>query len=234
LTAPAEQRTFASIQAMRGVAALAVVIGHLITMRYGMGIDPHIANTVLGVFRSGVDLFFVISGFIITLTASETGKAQGRAGVLTFAFRRIARIYPLYWIVLTLAVLSSYWIPLVGWENTSKTLTLDYVLLTVTGNWFVPPAWSLHYEVQFYATVALAMLMAPKRLIEILTVCAASLIAFDICTLPETTNFLNSSFTMEFCFGVIIAWLINLGFYRGWQLSLSLAVVLFYTGANFK
>jgi exopolysaccharide production protein ExoZ len=65
-----------SIQAMRGVAALSIVCGHAVTTRWEMGISEEVANTALGILRSGVDVFFVISGFIIALTASATGEGM--------------------------------------------------------------------------------------------------------------------------------------------------------------
>jgi peptidoglycan/LPS O-acetylase OafA/YrhL len=50
-------RTFAGIQAMRGVAALAVVLCHLLITRFGFEAEPGFMNALIGVLRTGVDFF---------------------------------------------------------------------------------------------------------------------------------------------------------------------------------
>jgi len=112
---------------MRGVAALSVVLCHLLIACYGIGSEPSFMNTLVRVLRAGVDLFFVISGFVISLAAAEIGKAESRYGTVNFTFRRLARIYPLYWIILATAVMSSYVVALQGWPDIPRTLTASYI-----------------------------------------------------------------------------------------------------------
>src|ERR1700751_1248467 len=80
-----------NVQALRALAALLVVAGHLEPLFAAI----HPALAAVGLGRAGVDLFFVISGFVMVLT---TDRAEPSA--LEFAQRRIV---PLYWSV-TLAV----------------------------------------------------------------------------------------------------------------------------------
>jgi hypothetical protein len=181
-------RTFTGIQAMRGVAALSVAVCHLLITRFAYDAEPGFINALIGVLRTGVDLFFVISGFVIALAAAEIGKAEGRHGTLNFAFRRCARIYPLYWIVLAAAVLSSLVITLQGWPDIPQTLTASYVFLTVDWNWFIPQAWSLAFEVYFYLAVAIVLLIVPNRVIEALVLAVCVLVLLDLSPLPRAPD----------------------------------------------
>jgi peptidoglycan/LPS O-acetylase OafA/YrhL len=89
-----------SIQALRGVAVLAVVLMHVAQyslQRLGLSVVP-----LFDVGAAGVDLFFVISGFVIVY-ASE--RLFGRPGsTRIFLLRRLIRIVPIYWIATTLAL----------------------------------------------------------------------------------------------------------------------------------
>jgi len=95
----ATPKVLKNVQALRAVAALLVVLDHVNTLLVHS--DPN-AKTLLSSFGYfggfGVDLFFAISGFIM-VTTNWNAFERPRAGV-TFLLRRIARIYPPYWIVL--------------------------------------------------------------------------------------------------------------------------------------
>src|SRR5690242_21024508 len=90
------------LQAMRGVAALLVVLHHAAgTLALPKYADVAIAGgllTPLG--RAGVDLFFVLSGFVIYYVhRADIGRAQS---FRRYMLRRLVRIYPTYWVVLFL------------------------------------------------------------------------------------------------------------------------------------
>jgi exopolysaccharide production protein ExoZ len=89
---------FQNIQVLRGIAALMVVFHH------STGQIGAIGNRVSGydIGFLGVDIFFVISGFVIFHTANRMGTSAG-----VFMWNRIVRIVPLYW-VLTLLVAAGY------------------------------------------------------------------------------------------------------------------------------
>jgi exopolysaccharide production protein ExoZ len=214
---------------MRGVAALSVVACHLLITRFASGAEAGFLNALIGLLRTGVDLFFVISGFVIALAAAEIGKAEGRHGTLNFAFRRFARIYPLYWAVLVAAVLSSSVIAPQGWPDIPQTLTASYIFLAVDWNWFVPQAWSLAYEVYFYLAVAMVLLLVPSRVIEtlVVAVCVLALLDFWL-QMPDAYG--HRPLTLEFGFGVFIAFLTTRNFARGWPVSLAMSAVFYAAG----
>ena len=105
--------------------------------------------------RLGVDLFFVISGFIICyIHAGDIGRPERLA---RYAYRRITRIYPLYWLVF-LSVLPIYFaFPSAGVDSIREPLSILRCVLLLPN----PPdgqtigvAWTLVYEVSFYALFA--------------------------------------------------------------------------------
>src|SRR5580658_7850078 len=98
-------RKLAQLQILRAVAASLVIVDHAVGTLVKEGYLPGIYKPISFLFGGlGVSVFFVISGLIMMRTsADEFGKpkAAGR-----FAFRRIVRVAPLYWIA-TLVVVGS-------------------------------------------------------------------------------------------------------------------------------
>jgi exopolysaccharide production protein ExoZ len=223
-------RVFTGIQAMRGIAALAVVFGHSVTMRTGMGISIPVANATVGIFQCGVDIFFVISGFIIASTASEIGAQDGRRGVIRFAYKRAARIYPVYWVVLAIAIVVSYWVA-TGPGHLTAHLNFRHVFLAQANNWFVPPAWTLFYEMNFYAAIALCILLSPKYIIELAVLGVCALAILGLSPLPRLPGVMGSPLTLEFGFGVIIAFITRRGIKQLGPICLFGSGMLFALGA---
>jgi peptidoglycan/LPS O-acetylase OafA/YrhL len=190
-------QTFYGLQAMRGLAALAVVCGHAVTARSdGTRSVAEGAFTILG---GGVDIFFVISGFIIAATAASQTDA------LNFAFRRTIRIYPVYWLVLLTALTSSYWIA--QSPGDPPTLHLGHIFAWDYPNWYVSPAWSIAFEMHFYAVVAVILAIAPRRLFEFLFAALGIAVVAIIFHLP--LGIYSHPLILEFGAGVIIAYLVR-------------------------
>ncbi|OIR50256.1 acyltransferase [Enterobacter sp. FB] len=152
---------FNNIQAMRGIASLIVFIVHLLSTKPGMA--PGWLEKGVYVFGpGGVDIFFVISGFVVTLAAAKSaGSANTKSSSLTFMLKRIFRIYPAYWIVFAFASLllpyvwlAPDWLP--------KASELSLLTLTYTYNYKVMVAWTLVYEMFFYVVLAILVLSGKK------------------------------------------------------------------------
>lgn len=106
----------------------------------------------------GVELFFVISGFLITTLLLREREKYGEISLRLFYTRRILRIFPLYYTVVLVYVLLVYLSEASSPFGQQFFANLPY-FLTYTSNWFVPLgdarvifyfAWSLATEEQFY------------------------------------------------------------------------------------
>ena len=89
------RKTLYSIQVLRGVAALFVVVLHAYVHLEARSLIPEVPSFVNS-GRAGVDIFFVISGFIMVYIS---GNKFGKKGVaLDFLVKRIIRVVPIYWV----------------------------------------------------------------------------------------------------------------------------------------
>ena len=186
---------YKNVQGLRALAASLVVIPHFGSLMFVPG-----PIATIGV--SGVDIFFVISGFIMCQVA-----ARPRTGALHFLVRRWWRIFPLYWIVLAFSLLIGlYGIRWAPWLNCREP-TLDYILLTTTDNCHLPQAWTLVFELYFYASVAFVLLVSPpERFYRTLAIWIAAQVALVVVTGPNGGSPLNAQ-SLEFALGCGVAWL---------------------------
>ena len=203
---------FANIQAMRGVAALMVCLVHSAAMPISVGMD--FAVPFLGaVGPAGVDLFFVISGFIIATVAADAGsKSADRDRFTTardFALKRMARVYPIYWIAFILAVLVSPYIVLAPVSVPQKPLWRLFLLIE-TNNSKIMAAWTLVFELYFYLVIAMLLLLAPRHVFRGILVWALvtiGLIAyFQVTRNPLRFEVPFSPLLIEFMLGTLIAY----------------------------
>lgn len=133
------------IQYLRGFAALYVVVYHL----NGDFDFPLLAYGYLG-----VQLFFVISGFIITYVH---GQDRGVAKLKKFFVRRFTRIYPAYWVALLPVLVLFLVIPGIGldWHRAPLNIIQNFLLIQNPERSILGVAWSLVYEIMFYAIFGL-------------------------------------------------------------------------------
>jgi exopolysaccharide production protein ExoZ len=147
-----------NIQNLRALAAYAVVVYHCL-IRFLHPTDP-LGRSYLDLLSGGVDLFFIISGFVMvhTTRADETPA--------WFVTKRIARIVPLYWLATLVVIVLVIVRP---WTFSQAMLTPEAILSSL---FFVPHAdasgqaypilgvgWTLNYEMMFYALFALSMVL---------------------------------------------------------------------------
>jgi peptidoglycan/LPS O-acetylase OafA/YrhL len=142
---------FGSLDGLRFLAVVPVVFHHS---------TPRPLPGVLGKGPIGVDLFFAVSGFLITTLLLRERDSAGRIDVRAFYTRRAFRILPLYYAVLALTVLRALALP-VGSVVRSHFFTWLPAFATFTTTWFVDfgvphpilfaYSWSLAVEEQFYA-----------------------------------------------------------------------------------
>ncbi|WP_051124346.1 acyltransferase family protein [Erwinia tracheiphila] len=93
-----------SIQILRGLAALAVVLFHYRFYLVPDGADRTVPDSLFSWGGIGVDLFFVISGFIMVYVTD--GKGYGLKTSVSFIVNRLIRIVPMYYLILLVAFLT--------------------------------------------------------------------------------------------------------------------------------
>src|SRR4051794_1209787 len=112
---------FFTIQALRAVAALLVVVYHAFDM-WGARISAAAPGTAWANGAAGVDIFFVVSGFVMVVSSRRLA-AQPRAW-RTFIQHRIVRIVPLYWLLTTAKLTLVFWFADLALRS---NLDFDYV-----------------------------------------------------------------------------------------------------------
>lgn len=189
-------RPLLSIQYLRALAALSVVAYHACQWAR---IDFEIGS-------AGVDVFFIVSGFIMWSTTS--GKP---VRPLEFLRKRAIRIVPLYWAV-TLGLLAAALLFPDRFRDVQPTPWHVFASLTFIqhlnpqGQPFplLPPGWTLNYEAVFYLMFAGALLVPKAKRAMVLTLALASLTFFGF-IYPPAYIMLCNPLLLEFAAGMWLA-----------------------------
>jgi exopolysaccharide production protein ExoZ len=193
-------KKLASIQILRAVAAVSVVLFHAAQW------SPLGSRLDFAIGAAGVDLFFVISGFVLWTACEARPPSPG-----AFLLARARRILPVYWIV-TLAVAAAALaapmaLPIVLPDL--RHMVLSLLLLPHTdpaGGPFplLPTGWTLTYEAFFYLVMALALAAPKDRRLQIVSglLLAASLIGFAY---HGWYTLLANPLLLEFLAGIALA-----------------------------
>lgn len=227
-----------SIQVLRAVAALLVVFCHAayeITLNH-----PDVAPAMWvkinakGLF--GVDIFFVVSGFVMMYIIS--GQQSGGVTAARFIGDRIVRILPLYWVTTLLSVLAGLVLPAFKHKSvfTSVYVARSLLFIPSTNPMTGAPepalgvGWTLNYEMFFYVVLALMLVLGVRRLHWAVLAVFSSLVALGVWFNPEEIILKSWTQTiiLEFMFGVLLARARLSGFRIGtiWQVVLVCAGVV--------
>jgi len=198
-----------ALQYVRGIAAMMVVYHHTGFQVVKATGDAPLPLWELG--AAGVDLFFVVSGFIMWVTTHSTEVGPGQ-----FLCRRVIRVAPLYWLVTLVLLAVSLVIP----QLLSTTrfnpyhagismlfVPVEHPILADQVLPFFIQGWTLNYEMFFYAIFALAMLLGPALRVRAILGALAFLAFAGLVVQFENpqAKFYTSTILLEFAFGVAIA-----------------------------
>lgn len=200
-------RQLANLQGLRGIAAFLVVLYHmqpLLNRVYGASLDSHFA-----VF--GVDIFFVLSGFVMFYSNPEPRPAAARR----FLTLRFFRIVPLYWLA-TLALIAFF---LVGFRPVGVHYLDPHIVAESFA--FIPSlfpdgrhdliltvGWTLMFELFFYLAFAMTFsLRSLEKSFMVLGAAFVALCAFGqlVGPLPHLLHFYTSPIMLEFLYGAALA-----------------------------
>jgi exopolysaccharide production protein ExoZ len=218
-----------SIQYLRGIAAVAVVYFHTGVNSANLAWPSYISRDF---GKAGVDIFFVISGFIMVFVTSsrETSPRD-------FLLRRIIRIVPLYWFFTLLVICDGLIYPAamlnndIVWPHIFLSFLFIPHINPITGSTepFFKLGWTLMYEMYFYAVFACLLLLHPlsKRMIVMLFWAVGASLLFEL-TKPWhaiPVVYMNP-IILEFVMGAFIAFAYLNGYLKRFDPTLSFLLVL--------
>jgi exopolysaccharide production protein ExoZ len=195
-----------SIQYLRAVAAAVVVLSH--SANSLVGHTSHLINLEYGAY--GVDIFFVVSGFIMYHTTFEMGIRPG-----TFFVKRLIRIFPLYF-TLSTAMLAMVVLSPSSFHKESADVFAYCESVFFVPHWnprshdlepIIGQGWTLNYEMFFYLLFA-ASLFVRHRLSGIAVLpMIGGLVTFGRLYPVEDPAFITytSPLMLEFCLGIVVA-----------------------------
>lgn len=210
-------RYFGGLDGLRGLSVLAVIWYHVAGAH-----EIHLLNQG----NKGVDLFFAISGFLVTTLLLREYRDRGSISLANFYIRRSLRIFPLYYAILLVYCVLVF-VTMRGTPKAAEFWDNLPAFLTYTSNWFVTPgdanshgttfyfAWSLATEEQFYLFWPALMLLAlsSTRRPWVPALAAIVLIGVQVSAAAQATpGFVNTvlaSLAPPILFGAILAVLLH-------------------------
>lgn len=206
-----------SIQILRGIAALLIVFAHTLHDTSQITNESWLINFYgLPQFGYvGLDLFFVISGFIMILIHGNDFLKPKAARI--FIVKRIIRIVPLYWLFTIFAASLLLFLPELF--SKGKVFDIEHFLASLlffpwynsAGDLFpvLAVGWTLNVEMYFYAVFALTLILSKKYfLFSISFILIFGVLIFNIINVSFTYFLMiGKPILLEFLIGVYIGWL---------------------------
>lgn len=227
-----------TIQTLRAIAAAMIVflhsqeLVHVQALGRGLIMTP-VFGELLG---AGVDLFFVISGFIIVFASERFFATPG--GAREFLKRRLSRIIPMYWFALTLRVAVLTAMSMMGRDKLPgfTAVLTSYLFIPYDALGFGPRypfpildlGWTLNYEMFFYVSFAcvvwLPRTLAGLTLVTVLLTGVGLVWVWSPSVVPVLFWF--QPIVVDFAYGVLLA----LAYRSGFQFTTPLRVVAAIAG----
>tara|TARA_B100001109_G_scaffold164748_1_gene134193 strand:+ start:14587 stop:15642 length:1056 start_codon:yes stop_codon:yes gene_type:complete len=197
-------RKLDGIQYLRALAAFMVVVHH--TLEMAMGAVSEVApHWLILVGAAGVDIFFVISGFIMMYTSF---KSINSPTPLSFLKHRIIRIYPLYLLCLVV-MLTVMAMGFLANHTPDVANIISSIFLFPDQDRIIFVAWTLEYEIYFYLVFSITLLLK-KPLASVLATGIILIFAFMLSVSLDGNDmgwFFENPVLFEFVLGMVLAYL---------------------------
>lgn len=207
------KHTFTGLQILRFVAAMLVAVMH-ITQAISIHITGRGENVYWGTGAVGVDIFFVISGFVMMLSTANVPFSGPRRidNAWIFIKRRIQRIVPLYWCYTLLKAALIVAVPALAVKSVIEPwhLAASLAFIPVRAPWglvqpVLPVGWTLNFEMLFYVVFAAAIALGAPRVRHCLLVFLCVFVAARFMPASVPLAFYAQSIIFEFIIGVAFA-----------------------------
>jgi peptidoglycan/LPS O-acetylase OafA/YrhL len=193
------------IQILRAIAAILVVMHHALEESLGAVAEPKAPDWLVTFGAAGVDIFFVISGFIMFYVSFPADRPA--VSPTSFLRKRIARIYPFYWLCVAFFLCLKS-IGLFHGLHLDADILIRSFLLLPSSHLVIGVAWTLVYEMYFYLIFATSLFFG-RPLVSLMLPTA---VIFSLCAAGRFThnttlhNFLGNAIAVEFCFGLALGY----------------------------
>lgn len=223
-----------SIQALRALAALMVVFAHAQNDAGRTALESGASfNRIFPLpWASGVDLFFVVSGFVMVFASEKMFAAPG--GAMQFMGRRIARIVPMYWLATAVFLFAAL-------RGAAAGKVLPPTLGEIVSSFAFFPwprtldgaprpvhslGWTLEYEMFFYVVFACFIWLPRTRAVAGVAMTLAALVAFNALAAPHNVAlaYWSDPIVLEFALGMGLA----LAYRRGLRLPSPISFALVF------
>ena len=185
-----------NIQLLRFIAALLIVVHHSVGTGRAYGFNAPIFSSFVDLSKIGVDIFFVISGFVITLSF-----LREKPSASVFLMKRFCKVIPMYWIMTTILLLVLIVFPsrYVNSDMASfNEIALSYLFLSQLVENDAPiffVGWTLEFEMLFYSIFGIFIFSLKKTIPVLIFTYLFTLIL----------SFFVSAYMMYFAFGIVFA-----------------------------
>ncbi|HUD90660.1 acyltransferase [Sphingobium sp.] len=204
VSADPTSRRLDGVQILRGAAATAVAWHHALETSKGIGYAVSPPDWLVLSGAAGVDVFFVVSGFIMVYICARRGDVGGAGASARFLTNRARRIFPLYWcccaLFLFAMALGFFQEKTLNPSDVAASLALWPTDLRIIGI-----SWTLSYEMYFYLIFAVSLLAQDLRGAVLgaggamVAITVLSNLAFD------AESFIASPIVLEFVMGMAAA-----------------------------
>lgn len=192
-----------NVQALRGIAVLLVIFYHMLGIEHKYNYPYCVIPHFFAVGYIGVDIFFVISGFILTtITKDYFGN---RSKFYKFVYFRFTRIYPMYWLYTILLLPILFIKP--EWIHQKFNLLASFLLFPSDKMPLVLVGWTLVYEVYFYIIFGLFILFGTQNKLLMYALLWFSFIAIGSIIFNDNyllLNFITDPWGVEFILGILL------------------------------